>query len=210
MSRLAQTERRALCDLALELGPDAPTLSGDWTVKDLVVHLLVRESSPSAVGIVVRPLAPLTEAASRRLARRDLSELVERLRQGPPAYSPFALPVADKALNTLEFFVHHEDIRRAQQDWKPRELDQSTRSKLWRMLRVAGRGLARSAPVGLVLERTDTGERAVLRNADRVVVVRGLPEELVMFSYGRQAHARVELEGSEADRAALADTSLGV
>ena len=101
MSPLARTERAALCDLALEVGPDAPTLSGDWTVKDLVVHLLVREGSPAAVGIVVSPLAPLTEAASARLARHDLAELIGRLRSGPPLWSPMRLPAVDRAMNTL-------------------------------------------------------------------------------------------------------------
>ena len=56
MTRLAQTERAALCDTALQVGEDQPTLSGEWTVKDLVVHLLVREGSPAAVGILVKPL----------------------------------------------------------------------------------------------------------------------------------------------------------
>jgi uncharacterized protein (TIGR03085 family) len=210
MSPLARTERAALCDLALEVGPDAPTLSGEWTVKDLVVHLIVREGSPSAIGIVVRPLAPLTGAASRRLARRDLPDLVRRLRKGPPLYTPFAVPVLDRMLNTLEFFVHHEDIRRAQDGWEPRELPDAAQGALWKAIRVAGKGLVRSAKVGVVLERADTGARAVLKESSAPVVVRGLPSELVMFVYGRQAQARVELEGSEADVAKLTDAELGI
>ena len=51
MTRMARTERDALCDLALQLGESEPTLCGDWSVKDLVVHLLVRERSPAAAGI---------------------------------------------------------------------------------------------------------------------------------------------------------------
>ena len=43
---LARRERHELCDLALTVGEDAPTLCGDWIVKDLVVHLLVRENRP--------------------------------------------------------------------------------------------------------------------------------------------------------------------
>ena len=42
---LALDERAALCDTALAVGADAPTLAGDWTVKDLLCHLLVRERS---------------------------------------------------------------------------------------------------------------------------------------------------------------------
>jgi uncharacterized protein (TIGR03085 family) len=210
MSRLARTERDALCDLALELGPDAPTLSGEWTVKDLVVHLLVREGSPAAIGIVVSPLARLTDAVSQRLARRDHAELVERLREGPPIYSPLGLGPLDKTFNTLEFFVHHEDIRRAQDGWEPRPLPDRAQDVLWKMIGVTGKGLVRSAKVGVVLERSDTGERTVLKDAPARVVVRGLPAEVTLFAYGRQAQARVELEGTEADVAALTGADLGI
>jgi uncharacterized protein (TIGR03085 family) len=210
MSPLARTERAALCDLALDVGPDAPTLSGEWTVKDLVVHLLIREGSLAAIGIVVHPLSGLTDMASRRLARQDLPVLVQRLRQGPPRYSLFAVPALDKMLNMLEFFVHHEDIRRAQEGWEPRELPRKPQDALWKAIRVAGKGLVRSAKVGVVLERSDTGEQAVLKDSPTRVVVRGLPAELVMFAYGRQAQARVELEGTETDVAALTGADLGI
>jgi uncharacterized protein (TIGR03085 family) len=210
MTRLARTEREALCDLALELGPDAPTLSGEWTVQDLVVHLLVREGSPAAVGIVVAPLARLTESASARLARNDLPVLVERLRQGPPRYSPYRIGAVDRMANTLEYFVHHEDIRRAQAEWEPRDLDRRVQDALWKAIRVPGKALVRSAPVGVTLERTDTSERADLKRAPAAVVVRGLPAELVMFVYGRQAEARVELDGAPSDVAALTGAGLGI
>ncbi|WP_254185823.1 hypothetical protein [Nocardioides panacis] len=51
--RPAQLERTALCDTALQVGEDGPTLCDGWDVKDLVVHLLVREGSPAAAGIVL-------------------------------------------------------------------------------------------------------------------------------------------------------------
>lgn len=210
MTSLARTERAALCDLALELGPDAPTLSGEWTVKDLVVHLLVRESSPSAVGIVVPALSRLTAWESVLRSRRDLPDLVEQLREGPPRWSPMRLAAVDRATNTLEFFVHHEDIRRAQPGWEPRALDARSQDALWRAIRVAGRGLVRSAAVGVTLERSDSGERAVLKSTEPTVVVRGRPSELVLFVYGRQPQARVELDGAAADVAALTGADLGV
>jgi hypothetical protein len=51
---LARRERADLCDLALVLGEDAPTLCGGWDAKDLVTHLLVRERRPiGASGIMV-------------------------------------------------------------------------------------------------------------------------------------------------------------
>lgn len=210
---MSRTERELLCDLALRVGPDAPTLSGDWTVKDLVVHLLVREGSPAAVGITVSPLAWLTDRASARLARHDLDELVARLRSGPPLLSPFAIGKVDAVANTLEFYVHHEDIRRAQPTWEPRELTGRQQSLLWRMLRVAGKGLVRRASVGVIVERSDREgpeARAVLGNGPDPVVVRGLPGELVLFVYGRRPQARVELQGSPASVATLTGDDLGI
>ena len=136
---MAQTERSALCDTALQVGEDQPTLCGDWTVKDLVTHLLVRERSLGAVGIAVSPLSGLTEREMRRLARTDFAELVERVRTGPPRWSPYAVPKLDTMFNTIEYFVHHEDIRRAQPSWEPRDLTDDQQKLLWSMVRTAGK-----------------------------------------------------------------------
>ena len=208
--RMAQLERSALCDTALQVGEDQPTLSGEWTVKDLVVHLLVREGSPAAAGILLAPLAGLTDLESRRLGRRDFAVLVERLRSGPPVYSPYAVPRLDTVLNTLEFFVHHEDIRRAQPEWSARPLSPGHEKLLWSMVRTAGRGLTRGAPVGVTIENATTGSTAVLRNGDAAVTVRGLPSEVTLYVFGRRPQADVELVGDPAAVASLSDHSLGL
>jgi uncharacterized protein (TIGR03085 family) len=207
---MAQSERAALCDLALQVGEDQPTLSGDWTVKDLVVHLLVREGSPAAAGILLSPLSKLTDLESQRLGRRDFAVLVEKLRSGPPLYSPYAVPRLDALLNTLEFFVHHEDIRRAQPDWSARDLGDEAEKLLWTMVRTGGKGLTRGTPVGVTIENATTGSRAVLNGGSPSVVVRGLPSEVTLFVFGRKPQADVELLGDEADVARLSDTSLGI
>jgi len=209
MTRLAQTERAALCDTAVEVGAGQPTLSGAWTVKDLVVHLLVREGSPAAVGIVVAPLSGLTAAVSRRLARRDFPALVERLRAGPPRFSPFAVPRLDELGNSLEFFVHHEDIRRAQPTWSPRLLGDETDRRLWALLPAVGRRLTRKAPVGVIAQHSGTGATAVLKDGTPMVTLRGLPGEIVLYVFGRSPQARVELLGEEAAVSGLRATSLG-
>lgn len=208
MSYLAADERAALCDLALEVGQDAPTLCAGWDVKDLVVHLLVREGSPAAVGIAVPPLSGITDRASRWVGRSDFETLVERLRKGPPLYSPMAISKVDKLLNGVEFFVHHEDIRRAQPAWRPRDLDERTQKRLWKALRSSGKASLRKAPTGVVLERSDTGERAELRPGEPRVVVRGLPAELLMFVSGR-AEAKVDLTGDDEAVDALMSSARG-
>ena len=210
MTRLAQAERTALCDTALQVGGDQPTLCGEWDVKDLVTHLLVREGSPAAVGIVVAPLAPATEARMRRLRKRDLAVLVEKLRGGPPIYSPYAVPKLDQTLNTLEYFVHHEDIRRAQPSWTARPMSDDDQKLLWAMVRTAGKGLTRTAPLGVTIENATTGSRAPLKSGDDVVTVRGLPSEVTLFVFGRKAVADVELLGDPDAVARLKETSLGI
>lgn len=206
---MAQSERRALCDTALQVGEDQPTLCGDWTVKDLVVHLLVRERSLGAVGIAVGPLARVTEAEMRRVGKAGFAELVERLRGGPPPWSPYAVPKIDQLTNTLEFFVHHEDIRRAQDGWEPRELGDDEQKLLWSMVRTAGKQLVRNATVGVWLRNATTGSEVVLKDASEPVVVTGVPSELTMFAFGRQQQARVELSGPDEAVATLTGASLG-
>ena len=209
MTRLATSERAALCDTALAVGADRPTLSGEWTVKDLVVHLLLREGSPAAVGIVVAPLSRLVDAASARLGRRSFPELVQRLRTGPPRFSPFAIPKVDDLANTMEFFIHHEDIRRAQPEWSPRDLGAVTERTLWSTLGTMGRAMTRKAPVGVRIESSN-GESKVLKDSTPTVTVKGPPGELALYLYGRSAQARVELSGEPDAVARLRAVSLGI
>ena len=210
MTRLATSERTALCDTALAVGPDEPTLSGEWTVKDLVVHLLLREGSPAAVGIVVAALSPLADAVSARIGRRSFPELVERLRSGPPRLSPLAIPQLDELANTLEFFVHHEDIRRAQPGWSPRDLAAATERTLWSSVGTPGKALTRKAPVGVRIRNSTTGESKVLRKGAQTVTVQGPPAEVVLYLFGRSAQARVELLGDPDAVARLQATSLSM
>jgi uncharacterized protein (TIGR03085 family) len=213
MTRLAQAERTALCDTALAVGADEPTLCGEWDVKDLVCHLLLRESSPAALGIVVRPLARLTDAEMRRLGKRDLAVLVERLRGGPPRWSPYAVPKVDTLVNTLEYFVHHEDIRRAQPSWTSRTLSGDDEKQIWSLVRTAGKGLVRSAPVGVTIENATTGSRAGLKDSTAdadTVTVRGLPSEITLFVFGRRDQSDVELLGDPGAVARLKGASLGL
>ena len=207
---MAQTERVALCDLALQVGPDQPTLCEGWQVRDLVAHLLVREGSPAAVGITVPRVAGVTDRAMARTMRRDFAVLVERLRGGAPFWSPFRIGKVDTLLNTLEYFVHHEDIRRAQPGWTPRDVQARAQRLLWRQLTVAAKRLLADAPVGVRLERSDTRETLTARPGAPTVVVRGVPAELVLFVFGRREHAQVDVAGDESAVAALTRTDLSI
>jgi uncharacterized protein (TIGR03085 family) len=119
--------------------------------------------------------------------------------------SPYGIKQLDEAANTVEFYVHTEDVRRAQPDWTPRDLDRVFEDALWSRLEKAARLLGRKAPVGLVLRRTD-GQTAVAHRGTPVVTVTGEPGELTMFAFGRQDVARVELEGDKDAIARLHET----
>ncbi len=206
MTSFARRERLALCDTALREGPDAPTLCEPWDVEALVCHLLVRERNPvAAAGIAISPLGGLTEHAMQRLARTDFGVLVERLRS--PWAVPFAIPGVEHVWNTLEFFVHHEDIRRAQPEWAARPLPGADEQTLWSYLKIAGRGLARPAGVPVRLE-WDT-HSATLRGGGDPVVLRGLPSELALVLQGRARVAEVEYDGPADALAKLRAADLG-
>ncbi len=206
---LARRERHALGDLALALGQDAPTLCGDWDAKQLVTHLLVRENHPlGAAGIVVPFLGGLTDRAMARLGERDFALLVEKLRD--PGLTPYALPGVEQLLNTLEFYVHHEDLRRAQPDWHPRQLARRDESLLWAAIRVAGHGLVRPAGVPVTIRRSDTGATAVLRRGSDPVVVTGLPSEITVLLFGRDRVRDLAFTGPPERVATLKGSDLGI
>src|SRR5271166_3982903 len=84
------------------------------------------------------PLAGYTRHVQDRLKKRTpYPELIQIIRTGPPKLSLFGWPGADEKLNLVEYFVHHEDARRAQQDWKPRELSPDLADVLWARLGMA-------------------------------------------------------------------------
>jgi uncharacterized protein (TIGR03085 family) len=191
---VASDERAALIDLLDQLGPDAPTLCAGWRTKDLAAHLLVRERRPaSAPGIVIKPLAGLTERAMRDYAGKPWPELLRMLREGPPAWSPMGIPAVSDRVNLAEFYVHHEDIRRGAPGWQPRPPDAHRDTALWKLLGMHGRALYRRSPVGVVLRRPDGAEH-VARTGPRTVTIVGEPGEIVLHGYGRSA-VQLEFKG---------------
>lgn len=208
MSTFARGERRRLAALLEEAGPQAPTLCEGWTAADLAAHLVLRERRPdAAAGILFRPLADRTAAVQARYAARPWPELLELIRTGPGRLSPFALPGADEAANTVEFFVHAEDVRRAGPEWTPEPVDPDLAEALWKRLPMTARMEAgRRSPVGLVLRRPD-GQTVVARKGAPVVTVVGEPAELLLFAFGRGAATRVVAEG-DPDVVALLSSAL--
>ena len=207
----AQQERAALCELFSEVGPDAPTLCGGWTTRDLAAHLVVRERRPdAAIGIVVSKAAGSTDKVQAGVAASEWDDLVDTVRSGPPIWSPTRIGAIDKLANTVEFFVHHEDVRRAGDGGEPRDLDADLTDALYSMLSKMAKRLVKSSPVGIVLAPDDGHPTIVAKQAEPSVTVSGAVGELVMFVYGRQAHSRVEITGDETSIAAVQSASFGI
>jgi uncharacterized protein (TIGR03085 family) len=191
----ARTERLALCDLVTELGPDAATLCDGWTTRDLAAHLVIRERRPdAAVGIFVRPLAGYTGKVQHRAADQPFDRLVAQLRT-PPAWSFSGIGPLDRAVNTAEFFIHHEDVRRAQPEFSPRPLERGLGRQLWTRLPALARISLRHVRGEVVLAAEGYGQLRVGSGAASVRIA-GDPGELVLFASGRQAHARVDVQGA--------------
>lgn len=197
-TNFARSERHGLADLLDEVGPDASTLCEGWRAADLAAHLIVRESSLlPAAGILLPPLAERAQGAMDRLvSQTPYATLVDRVRNGPPRLSPFRSDRADRAINTVEFFVHHEDLRRARPDWQPRTLSPQLEDELWHRVRLMGRVLFRRVATGVMLAHPD-GLLARVRSGEPTAIVSGPPAELLLYGSGRREVARVELSGPD-------------
>lgn len=216
MTRFARAERQALCDDLLAFGPDAPTLCEGWDTRDLAAHLIIRERRPDlAAGMFLAFVPYFSDRLEREqaaLADTDYAALVDQIRSGPPSWNPMSLPAVDERANLLEYFVHHEDIRRGGGKNTPRELDAALESALWQALTSTARLLFRKVTPGVVLVAPGYGRRSAASpsNDSGTVVVTGSPGELVLLAFGRADAANLEFSGDPADVAALRSAQLGL
>jgi uncharacterized protein (TIGR03085 family) len=189
-------ERRELCDLLLQLGPDAPTLCEGWTTADLAAHLVLREH--------FRRWSDAQRAAEKA---KGLPAMVARLRAGAPPI-PWRLPRIRDVFNGLEFFIHHEDVRRAN-GRDPRAPIPDLEALSWRMVGLSARRLARRIrPYGLELSRPDGAKRRYGSGA--TATLSGPATELVLYLSGRRSSAHVTLAGDADAVAAVERTKLTV
>ncbi len=205
---LASSERAALCDLFEQVGPDAPTLCEGWDTRDLAAHLHLRETSVLAAGVLFSPLAGALERRQNEMAGGDWPTLVSRIRK-PPFWSPSSISAVDARMNLAEYFVHHEDVRRAQPGWQPRELSDGQQRALWGVLQASARMHYRKASVGVVLRRPD-GAEITAKPGIPAVVLSAPPSELVLHAFGRTEHALVEIEGPAEAVERFHQTPLGI
>jgi uncharacterized protein (TIGR03085 family) len=189
-------ERKQLADLLDELGPDAPTLLDPWTTRDLASHLVLRERDFVAAPGLVIPGAwgRFAERRTAVLAHRDFSWLVATIRSGPPP-GFFRINWVRQLPNLNEFFVHHEDVRRAN-GLDPRSNAAEMDAALWRNVSRAPWFLSRHLRgTGLELEWAGTVNTVRARRGHPTARLVGLPGELLLYLFGRGGAARVEVRG---------------
>lgn len=191
---IAAQERAALVATMRDVGPDHPTLCGDWTTRDLAAHLVVRERRiDAAPGILIPAFAGYTARVQEQVtAERDWPVLLEQVASGPPTLSPFK--VLDPVVNVAEMYIHHEDVRRAAPGWEPRVLDEGATKALARQVALMARMALSKVPTQVAL-RTPDGKTLATVGKGPAVVVTGEPLELLMFASGRD-EARVEFDGA--------------
>ncbi|KQY08311.1 hypothetical protein ASD37_10400 [Mycobacterium sp. Root135] len=205
---VAQQERAALVTTMRGVGPEQPTLCGDWTTRDLAAHLVIRERRlDAAPGIMVPKFAGYTERVQNQVAaENDWNVLLDQIASGPPLLSPFKL--LDPFVNVAEMFIHHEDVRRAVIGWEPRALDATTTSSLARQVSLMSRMTMSKTPARVTLKTPD-GTTLTTVGKGPAVTVTGEPGELLMFISGRD-QAKLTFTGDDAAVSAVRDGERGL
>ena len=204
-------ERQQLCELLDELGPQAPTLLEPWTTHDLAAHLVLREHDYLAAPGLIVPGAWGRFAERRRVALREkgFTDLVATIRSGPPP-GFFRIGWVRQYPNLNEFFVHHEDVRRAN-GFGPRTNPPAEDAALFRNVTGARWFLSRRLRgAGLDLEWAGTDNVIRARRGQPTARLGGLPGELLLFLFGRRDAADVEITGSSEAIEALQRTPFGM
>jgi uncharacterized protein (TIGR03085 family) len=207
VSGWSRQQRESLVAALSAVGPDAPTACGGWTAADMAAHLYVRERRIDAMPGVIGagPLHSHTDRVMASVLRvHSYDYLIGRIAAGPP----LPLRPLDEAINLFEYFVHTEDVRRANGEG-PREAPEALERLMWRRLRPMLRLSLRRAKgiqVELVAEH---GDRTVIGNGPTVRLLAPVGE-LVLYAYNRKDIAQVERTGDEAALRVLADARLGI
>jgi len=157
------------------------------------------------------PLAGHTKRVQDDLARGDYAQLVEKVRH-PQSISLLQIGAVEEAMNLVEFFVHHEDVRRATPGWTARDLPEGYEQALLGRVRATTKLSARRFPGEIVAHALGAAGAEPIRagaGGERVEV-HGAPGELLLFFTGRQRAANVEVTGPDELSEKLRGARLGL
>jgi uncharacterized protein (TIGR03085 family) len=198
MISTASEQRKALVSALRSVTSDAPTLCQGWSAEELALHIVVRDSRPD---LAVGQKLPLVGAKARntleRLKAGGYRALVDRVAAGPPPYFPQTLGPVDAAMNTLEFYIHTEDVLRAQPDFEMsqrREISEELRKRIWQHAALTFFVMA-ARKQNRRITFFSPGYGATTRGPATapLMMVHGTPEELTLWASGRADHAEVDV-----------------
>lgn len=113
--------------------------------------------------------------------------------------------------NLNEFFVHHEHVRRANGLGPRNTLAPGLQNALWRNVLRSGRYLSRRLrDAGLEIAWSETERHMTARRAAPFARLVGPPGELLLYLFGRQAAARVDVTGPPEAVEAVRHTHFGM
>ena len=159
---------------------------------------------------MISALSRYTDSVQSKIAARPWQQTLDDVRNGPPLWSPTRIGRIDRLINTTEFFVHHEDVRRARDGWQPRSLDNALIDDLRGALTRMATLFTRSAPAGITLVPDDGSPTVDAHDGAPMVAVMGAIGELVLWVFGRQQHAEVTYAGEPEAIDALVNASFGI
>ncbi|WP_158583114.1 maleylpyruvate isomerase family mycothiol-dependent enzyme [Nesterenkonia natronophila] len=198
MTSTASQERKAMVSALRSVTADAPTLCKGWSAQDLALHIVVRDSRPDLmVGRRLPLVGPKARAALQNLASGGYDASVDRVAAGPPPYFPQILKPVDDAMNTLEYYIHTEDVLRAQPGFElshRREISEELRKRIWQHASLTFFVMA-ARKQNRRITFFSPGYGATTRGpaAAPLMMVHGTPEELTLWASGRAAHAQVDI-----------------
>ena len=203
MAAAIERERHAFADTLDRVGPDAPTLAGDWRARDLAAHVASLDrfaGVPTFLGrsIVARGVrlndrvARFADASIRGTRRKGFEWAVRRLRAPSP---PMLLRPAVAVVGLFEVFVHHEDVRRAEHGAETRPAPAELASTIPWLLRYHRQLL----PGVRIQTEFDPSEAGTASDADQIPTVRIIGDlgDIVTWLAGRRTAAQIELAGDE-------------
>ena len=193
----ARSERTALANLLTEIGPDQPTLCAGWQTRDLAAHLVTRDRRPDAVaGVLIKPFAGYVDRLRNAAAARPWDVLIAQVDQ-PPRASMAGIGPLDRLANTGEFFIHHEDVRRAQPNWTPRPLDHGLGEALSRQVKLMAKLRLRKFPAHITITMPDYGAPILVGAGGPDLDISGDPGEITLLLSGRQHASRATIVGPD-------------
>ena len=173
----------------------------------MAAHVYVRERRPDA-ALGVLPLGPISRYTDRVMESvlrvHGYDEVLRRFRTVAPIVRYTHL---DELINTVEFYVHTEDVRRPN-GLPLRDMPDDFERTVWSRLSKQARMSFRRAKVRVRLEPT-VGEPVEVGKGE-LVTVRGRPSELLLLAFNRKDDAKVEYDGSPAAVAELQGARLGL